>query len=424
MRFSGCLGPRVRPSDDPISPTTVSRSHFSLFSRPRAVEAVLISTQVLGFVTSVIIARSVGPQGRGLITALAVWSQILAWISCFSMDKAVVVLANESVNREVNPDSLFVVARRQLLWNLGFVSLPAVVIGVWILRDTLLVVSFMSAVVAIAFWELWNGYLMATKRRETYLRLRLAQPVAYLLLIGMIAVPVQNASFLSEVRAMGAAVFVSVAVPVIVSYRRSYPTPTDMQRSLRAELLRFAASAELAAFLQFLNTRLDVLLLPFAVSPSQVGIYAIAVAPAQTIVFLGSAGVFRALIREGPQRDVRALVAIAAISLTWCLLAPRVIVLLFGSPFATAALPARILAVGSIFGFALQLVSGRLLGSGRTGSLAAAQGLGAAVFIVGFSLAHTLAGVALANAVSYVASLAFAEALDARNQRRAPKPPA
>jgi O-antigen/teichoic acid export membrane protein len=384
---------------------------------------VLISTQILGFATSVIIARSVGPEGRGLITALTVWSQILAWISCFSMDKAIVVLANEGANKGLDAASLFVVARRQLLWNLGFVFLPAVVVGAWILRETLLVVSFISAVVAIAFWELWNGYLMATKRRETYLRLRLAQPAAYLLLIGTIAVTARNGSFLGEVPAMAAAVFVSVAVPVVVSYWRSHPGPTDMQRSLRAEVLRFAASAELASFLQYLNARLDVLLLPLAVSLSQVGIYAIAAAPAQTIVFLGSAGVFRALIREGPRRDVRALAAIAVTALTWCLLAPWVIVLLFGFPFAAAALPARILAVGSIFGFALQLVSGRLLGSGHTGSLAAAQGLGAAVFIVGFTLAHTLAGVALANAVSYVVSLALAEALDARNQRRALGPP-
>jgi O-antigen/teichoic acid export membrane protein len=385
---------------------------------------VLMSAQMLGFATSVIIARSVGPEGRGLITALAVWSQFLGWISCFGMDKAIIVLANERVNKGLGATSLFVVARRQLLWNLGFIFLPALVVGLWILHGSLLIVSFMSAVVATAFWELWNGYLMATRRREQYLRLRLAQPAAFLLLIGTVAAAGQNASFQSEVRAMGAAVFVSVAVPILVSYWRNNPGPNDIKKSLRAKLLWFAASAQLATFLQYLNARLDVLLLPLAVSPSQVGIYAIAAAPAQTIVYMGSAGVFRALIREGPRRDVRALAAVAAIALTWCLLAPRVIVLLFGSSFAAAALPARVLAIGSIFGFALQQVSGRLLGSGRNGSLAAAQGFGAAVFIVGFTVANTLAGVALANAVSYVVSLALAETLDARNQRKSPNPPA
>ena len=60
----------------------------------RALEAMLVTTQAAGVIASIVVARSVGPAGRGTLLTITVWGQILGWLAAFSLDKAVVVLTS------------------------------------------------------------------------------------------------------------------------------------------------------------------------------------------------------------------------------------------------------------------------------------------------------------------------------------------
>src|SRR5438874_1772220 len=82
-----------RFSDSVIDP----RRRFALLGRrllghSRALEVMLIGNVAAGVLASVVVARSVGPAGRGSIVTLTVWGQMLGWLATLSLDKALVVL--------------------------------------------------------------------------------------------------------------------------------------------------------------------------------------------------------------------------------------------------------------------------------------------------------------------------------------------
>src|ERR1700693_2853514 len=72
----------VKALDRVTDPPRMSRSlGYRLLSHNRALEAMLIATAVTGVVASIVVARSIGPAGRGTIVTLTVWGQVLGWLA-------------------------------------------------------------------------------------------------------------------------------------------------------------------------------------------------------------------------------------------------------------------------------------------------------------------------------------------------------
>jgi glycosyltransferase involved in cell wall biosynthesis/O-antigen/teichoic acid export membrane protein len=393
----------------------------TLLDQPRALEAVLVALQALAFGSSILIARSAGPTGRGQLVSLTIWTQVLGWLGAFSLDKALIVMSRPP-RSEFEP-VLGLVTGASLVRRFSIVAaLVALWFGTTILDRWELGAIMALGVVTTAHTEIWNGYLLASKRKADYLALRLMQPVIFAGTVLVVILLSGSATTQRRVDLFAIGFLLSILLPVTVSFARHHPSAVRTREGIRWRMFAFARGVQVASILQYLNARLDLLALPFRVSPAALGLYAVGAAPAQALIFLGSAGALRGLTGEAERRDMRAIAAVAVLASVWFFLAPSVIPLLFGDAFRGSIPVARILAIGAVAGFALQEAGGRLVGDSRPGALAIAQGIGAGTFLVGFLIANTITGVAVASAVSYVVSLVGAELFLARRTARTPSP--
>jgi O-antigen/teichoic acid export membrane protein len=371
---------------------------------------VLLAGTILGFVSSVMIARSVGPSGRGVMTFISVWTQVLGFTGAFMLDTAMIVLSRQE-DEIVTPVTGFYESVRISLKISVVCSATALVLGLYVLDSAPLSIAMAAGVLGSAAYEIWNGYLLAVGRRPAYLRIRLSQPLIYTVGIGCVLFLFADLASDGKVLGMTVALVASLSIPVIASSRRHWPKRPTRSRETARALLRFARRAQIASMVQYVNGRLDLLTLPFRFSSAEVGIYAIGAAPAQVLVGLGAAGVVRAVTGERTTRDLRAIVVVGLVAMVWALSCPWLITFVFGPQFEPSVPVAQILALGAVPGFALQQASGRLLGQGRSLAVVVAEGAGSLVFLAGFLAAKTVIGVAWASAASYLTGLIAAEIL-------------
>lgn len=388
------------------------------FVRGRALESMLVLSQLAGLLTSVLIARALGPTGKGLLTTLAVWAQFLGWVACFSLDKAMVVLSRTSGADLVVNEALYH-ARRVVRATVPIVLAFAVVLGMrlfpgeWPLIGALLVALAVSA-----HSELAMGWYLAMDREDSFIRFRLSQPLLYFAFALCIVVFFRGKATSLQTIVLAVGLVASLAIPVAVASRRWQPrAPIARSNGLR-RLLRFAAPAQLGSVLQYLNSRLDLIVLPLIAGPAVVGLYSVGAAASQLIITVGSAGALRGIMGKGRRRDFAGLLSAAAVTIALIVTAPTVVPLLFGRKFAGAIGFVQVLLIGGLFGYALQAASGRLMGERRVWKLTIAHGVGAFTFLMGIVFTRSPLGVAWASVASYVAALGVAEyfALTGRNQ--------
>jgi O-antigen/teichoic acid export membrane protein len=150
----------------------------------------------------------------------------------------------------------------------------------------------------------------------------------------------------------------------------------------------FGTRGELGSLLSLLNLRFDFVFLAAIAGPAALGIYAVAskyaevlrVVPiaANWVLYPRFARSEPAVARASSRRLIpRAGAVTAIIAVPLALAAGTVVPLLFGSPFASAVLPAQILLVGLSVEGSAGVITAFLYGRGRPGlnSLAAATGL-------------------------------------------------
>ena len=383
----------------------------------RHLEASILFGLAFSLATSILITRTGGAAVRGQVTTVAVWAQLLGWLACFSMDKAIVDGARRS--RDAIPD-LTKYALRRVSWNLVVASVVAFVILSRVLPDYRLVIVGLIAVSITAYAEVFAGILLAERKLRTFSLLRLAQPVVYfaaaaaawLVIQGGLRLPKSLSVFFSYALAasLAAQLFLSVAL-TRDALRHSSRPKRSLPRHRRRSFLHFSAAAQLASSLQYVNSRLDLLVLPFVASASTVGIYAVASTCAQFVGFGGTASFLRHFSLGDQKRDVPGLML--ALLLAGCLIvsAPWLLPAVFGSQFSASVGLCRVLALGGVASFGMQAANGVLLAHRRPRAVTWAQGIGAAVFAVGIAVSTAPMFIALMSTTSYVAAWVVAECL-------------
>jgi O-antigen/teichoic acid export membrane protein len=373
----------------------------------RALEAMLIGAQAAGLLGAIVIARSVGPAGRGTLVTLTVWGQILGLLAGFSLDRAIVVLTSGK-NAVASPDEAFQAVRLPVVATSCLAIIASVFLGRHFFSSGWLIAALAALAVATAQAELIAGWLLATGRRQAYITWRLAQPALYLttviaaaLLLGMITVADRTV-------VMGVGAAASMVVPVIFVLGYLLRRPRAARRGMAA-LLRFGGAAHIANILQYLNGRLDLLALTFLVSVGGLGYYSAGAAVGQAAMLMASAGVLRGITGEAKRTDLVGIGIAAILSGAVILASPMLVPMLFGASFEPAVPIARILAIGAVANYALQGVCGRLLGRRQPWMVALSQGVGLIVFAIGIAAFHTLQGVAWSSVVSFTVSLVVAQ---------------
>lgn len=325
-----------------------------------AVGSILISVP-----TSILIARLVGPSGKGLASLVGALVTQLVVLASLSADVSILHLAGRA---KVEVRRLSAAALRLIFLT----SVPAIAVGV-LLFSTVYSSEFSPielrwALAALAAVPLGlvlrvvqallasTGRLVAAGFFSLFHSILVLSLVWVLSLFGWGSSGVIAAGLLATVGTASA--FLVVAARARVISVGHHP----QQGVLIGKIVRFGLKAHLGTVLLGVNYRFDYFLVAGLLDVSELGIYTVAVVAAETLWLLPS--VIGAVVMQrvsNQTEDEATLVTERACRLTftfslvmafiWFAGGPRVIETVFGTDFAPAAQPLRILLPGaSIFG--------------------------------------------------------------------------
>jgi O-antigen/teichoic acid export membrane protein len=371
-------------------------------------------TMVVGLLTGVIIARTLGPDGRGALAAVLTAPQVLGWLCSLNCGKAV----SFALSRDATLGA-------KLLTTCLLVVLPvgaiAVLIGElavpWFLSaqppETLeLARLYMPTVVLVLLSDLVLGILLGDQDFRYFNVLPLAHAAstaaAYVLLWqgGQFTV----ASALATQAAMSGAVLVVATIRVV---RRHGLAKPDLDLGCRT--LWYAIRTHGSVVSGIVTQRLDLLIIPAFLAASSVGFYALATnlswlvvsvsGPLATIMMpaathRGTSG--RALVIN----SLRATVLIGAVlGGGLFLFADLAVRIVYGPGFADSVPPLRILLPGVVLYAAAGVFLNGLYAENRPFTATVAHMLGMATTVIGL-LAFLRSGGILAAAI--VSTVAYA----------------
>jgi O-antigen/teichoic acid export membrane protein len=385
-----------------------------------------LGVYALSAITGPLLARALGPNGRGDYAAVVVPTEMVAWLLAFGLPAAAVYYARDHDDR-----SLLMSA-----WTVALAAGGLLSVAVWSLIPAYLhghshtTIAWFRAflLMAIPFGPVYTAtnLLLARGRVVAYNVLRqLSLVLNTCFIVGFaIAGRLTLTTALAAALAGDAIAYVSTLV-----YARAWPG-RGLRRTVTAKQLRYAVRVVPGSLSNLLVSRLDQFVLVGLVSSRQLAFYAIAVTAAG-VSGVVAAGVAQALLPHlrsmDAHRDQRShastalrwtFLASAGIALLIALAAPTAIPLLFGPGFRGAVPLLWILLPGQVANDCATVVTSRLQAEGRPG--VGSQGLLAAVIVtvVGLSIAVKPFGTTGAAVVTVGSQVTFLLWVVARGRRR------
>ena len=329
------------------------------------------------FAGVLLIARLLGPEGRGSVAFLTVSAQVVAYVAPFGVSEASYVFAARGPG-----------TRPRLLANLLLaVSVGSVVGGGALVTALLLfpairpagvgaqeLLSLSLAIVAVTLAQSGQSFMTGCSLFRQQAMIASTAPWLYPLAI-MLLWAVADLTVARALLAWAAAFGVSSLgfYSVLIS-RFGVARP---QWSLLWESIRFGMRAWIGSLARFLNFRVDQLFVALIASETTLGIYAVAVNVSELLLYVPVATgwvlvPFVARRAEYSQRQtlhvVRGVVLVTAVSaLVAALIGPWLLPLLFGPEFQSSVVPFLLLLPGA-FGFVfIAIFSSVLIASSSPG---------------------------------------------------------
>jgi O-antigen/teichoic acid export membrane protein len=364
------------------------------------------------FVGALLLARVLGPAGRGSVAFITVTALVTARIAKLGLGQATSVLAAQRPS-----------ARATLLSNLlAFSLVTALLVGAAVVGVLYLLGAEPAGTTRSQFAILFAGIVAASLVDDNFLigcgRLREAAAISagggWLYAGALLAVlATTELTVDSAIVAWVCAHLAWAAVLAVVGIRASGLSRPGGR--LLAESLRFGARAWPGSVSLFLNARVDQILVGVIASDVALGLYAVAVNGAEILLFLPTAiatALLPAAAREreaaGADRSLRTFRCAAILALVSIVFAAAIgwlaIPAVFGAEFRAAVAPFMWLLPGALGYTALSIFSNALLAARAPGlsSLGSAAALG-----VGVALDLALIPVFGASGAAAAASVAF-----------------
>jgi O-antigen/teichoic acid export membrane protein len=366
------------------------------------------------FAGVLIIARVLGPVGRGSVAFLTVSAQVVGYLAPIGVSEATLVFAARRIE-----------ARPRLIGNLLFAASVGALVGATILVGFLaLVPSARPPRISTAeLIALGLAILSAAAAQSSQLAMTgcglfwpLARISVAIWLYPIALLAISTLSHLTVARATlawaGALGVASVGCYATLISRFGITMPTW---SLLRESIHFGSRAWIGSLARFLNFRVDQLVTAFLASTATLGIYAAAVNVSELLLYLPAAVgwvlvsfVAGGGVHAGPARTLHVLRV--TLLLTTCSAAiaaaagPSLLPLLYGSRFHASVTPFLLLLPGA-FGFVfIAILSSVLMASAAPGR----SSLGALVALpVGVALDFALIPTYGASGAAAAASIAL-----------------
>lgn len=375
-----------------------------------------------GFLTSVIGAHLIGASGLGIVGAAMTVATLGALVSNGGLNIATVYFLGRRPNE----------ASRIVGWvaTLGLVAsglaatvtvVAAAALGDRFLGDTSAGVLIASAALAagVLGFELAGGMLLGLGERGAYIAAQVTEALASLVLTGIILVVVSQ-SAAGYLAASAAGYGLGVVVAVGRAAQRAGGLRIGFNRPFTSQALAMGLRGQAGNIVQFLNLRLDLLLVPALLSLAPAGVYLVAVRISEVITQLASSAATFLFAHVAAQPDRRAtvvtertvrltLLVVLAGGIPLALLAEPILRVFFGPEFAGGAGAVRITLLAMLPLSVVRILAGDLKGRARPGIVSIAAVLALAV-TVGLDLLLIpllgIEGAALASLCSYTVSAA------------------
>lgn len=370
------------------------------------------ATTALGLITAPIVARSIGPEGRGAYAAVMSYSALASTI----LGLGIALTVNRAVLSEGRDPSLVLGACARFC---AFVALPAILIGGLVYRfvlDDYGDVARLAALVFVALAPLGifqlclNSLMLASGSLGSYALVRSAPllinaaGVVFLAAIGQL-------SLLTYLTVTLVGLLTTLALSIRGAATRPRPG-----LSIRP-LLRFGLRAYPASLAYLGNAQLDQMLVAPFLGAADLGRYAIAVTlasvPLGLIQALGARYQSQMNAPDGSvsfdavAARMRSAILVGALgAILMAPIVPIAVPILFGSEFAFTTPLCLILLIGSVPQAIGTAAGPALILSNRPGTVSLAQGVGLAVTAVGLAITLPTIGVigaAITTVVAYMA---------------------
>jgi O-antigen/teichoic acid export membrane protein len=367
-------------------------------------------------VVTIVIARVLGPSGKGAYSLILLVSTLLFILGNLGINISNVYFGGKQKYSwaEIASNSLI------LALALGFSIATAFLTYFFVFQPSFLkgleprCIVLATLVLPFNFLSMYFSYILLGQNRIMDFNLvGLLSSCTLLALIFLILFAFKGEVFGAILAAAGAALITAIVCILLV--RRVTKITWSFSPALFKDSLKFGVKGYLGNVIQFLNYRLDMLLVNFFLSVAFVGYYTVAVSFAEalwyfpgavgTVIFARTPGIStEEANRSTPKvyRNTLFLTILAAVALF--ILSKSVVLLLFGPAFLPAIQPLKILLPGVVALGSTKVLTNEIAGRGRPIINTIAAGVSLIINIsLNILLIPTMgiSGAALASTISY-----------------------
>jgi O-antigen/teichoic acid export membrane protein len=399
--------------------------HVRRSSAASALSASLLTSgavQGLNVLTGILLARALGPQGRGELTAVLLWPLLLAAVGSLGVTESVTYYA---ARRTTSPGTLLGTilalgaAQSAVLVSIGAVVVPTVLSS----HSTSTVDSarLFLTVIPLSLLNLYvMGLLNGLQRYGWFQALRLlvsagtATGILICRLAGVLTVRTAVVVYL-------ASNVLTLAVAV-VGIARSKTGELGFDRGVLRELLVYGLKSHSSNVPSMLNERVDQLVISIFLAPARLGVYVIAVTMTSVTSLIGASVSYVALpavarLAPGEERTAAArrfivftLLISAVTTIPFILFTGHLVTLFFGQAFHGATNVCRVLLVAAVVLSTTRAVGAILKAINRPLDAGIAETLALAVTVAALAgLLPTMGimGAGVASLLAYLVSFGF-----------------
>jgi O-antigen/teichoic acid export membrane protein len=367
--------------------------------------------------TGPILARSLGPAGRGALAAVLTPIALSTYVLNFGVPEALtyVVAKGRSSTATANRLALLLGTIIGALCAAGLIALTPILLRKYPGQHTLFILLALLLPLEMGVGML-RYVAQARGRFELMTRERWFSVISRLVLIAGVALAgtltVAAAAWFTH----GTAVLATLLlVPILFAGESPKADERETSTQLTGFIMRYGLVTWVGTVGGVLVMRLDQVLLTPLAGPKELGYYAVAVSVAE-VPLLALLAVRDVIFSTSTDRDDPTLVARATratimLSVPLCLagilLAPVLLPPIFGAGFGPSVRMAQVLFIGTIPNGVAMVLSAGLLASGRPGLASRAQLAAAGVTVVAlFALVPALGaiGAAYASLIAYLIS--------------------
>lgn len=336
-----------------------------------------IITVILGIPVAIVIARALGPEGKGAYSLIILIPALLALLSNLGIGIANVYFLRTRKHRITDLTSNSLVSSLVLGLSLAMAAItyfhffrPSFLGDI---SMSILVIAVLMTPLLLLF-ENFRFLLLGKDKVNQYNLLNIIQAGTVLVLV-LILVWTIKAGLLGAISAWSGAILLSAILSVLL-VRKLTEVRWAFHLTALKDTVKFGVKSYLGNIIQFLNYRLDMFLVGYFINITAIGYYSISVALVEALWFFPSAAAMMVYAQTPELSKEQANISTPVIcrntllitslsALLLFVLGRLIISLFFGAVFLSALKPLWILLPGVVAFSVCRVLSNELAGRGK-----------------------------------------------------------